>query len=95
MTGMVPEDVFELTGVTDPRLSPDGKTVAYVVGGVDAKANDDRGAIGWRRRTAAGEPVQLVRFPEESHELTRAGSPAHRVQRFRIVLKWFDRYLKD
>jgi dipeptidyl aminopeptidase/acylaminoacyl peptidase len=39
-------------------------------------------------------PVELVRFPEESHELTRSGSPAHRVQRFRIVLEWFDRYLK-
>jgi dipeptidyl aminopeptidase/acylaminoacyl peptidase len=39
-------------------------------------------------------PVELVRFPEESHELTRSGSPAHRVQRFQIVLEWFDRYLK-
>ena len=193
---MVPEDVFALTGVTDPRPSPDGKTVAYVVGAVDAKANDYRGAI-WlapadgaaepRRFTsgvkhdadprwspdgaqlaftsnregkamqlyvmplAGGEPVQLtdgdcedtgpawspdgarlaaqrypgvrddpkhtqiavvvaggertvtrfdpvagrlVRFPEESHELTRSGSPAHRVQRFQIVLDWFDRHLK-
>jgi dipeptidyl aminopeptidase/acylaminoacyl peptidase len=45
MTGMVPEDVFELTGVADPRLSPDGETVAYVVAAVDAKANDYRGAI--------------------------------------------------
>jgi dipeptidyl aminopeptidase/acylaminoacyl peptidase len=40
-------------------------------------------------------PVELVRFPAESHELTRSGSPVHRVQRFRIVLEWFDRYLKD
>ena len=39
-------------------------------------------------------PVELVRFPEESHELTRSGSPIHRVQRFEIVLDWFDRYLK-
>jgi dipeptidyl aminopeptidase/acylaminoacyl peptidase len=39
-------------------------------------------------------PVELVRFPEESHELTRSGSPVHRVQRFQIVLEWFDRYLK-
>ena len=40
-------------------------------------------------------PVEMVRFPAESHELTRSGNPAHRVQRFRIVLEWFDRYLKD
>jgi dipeptidyl aminopeptidase/acylaminoacyl peptidase len=38
--------------------------------------------------------VEFVRFPEESHELTRAGSPVHRVQRFELVLEWFDRYLK-
>ncbi len=40
-------------------------------------------------------PVEMVRFPEESHELTRSGSPVHREQRFAIVLEWFDRYLKD
>ncbi len=39
-------------------------------------------------------PVELVRFPAESHELTRSGSPAHRVQRFELVVDWFDRYLK-
>ncbi len=38
--------------------------------------------------------VEFVRFPDESHELTRAGSPVHRVQRFELVLEWFDRYLK-
>jgi dipeptidyl aminopeptidase/acylaminoacyl peptidase len=41
-----------------------------------------------------GRPVELVRFPAESHELTRSGSPVHRVERFRIVLEWFDRHLK-
>jgi dipeptidyl aminopeptidase/acylaminoacyl peptidase len=40
-------------------------------------------------------PVELVRFPAESHELTRSGSPAHRVQRFDLVVEWFDRHLKD
>jgi len=38
--------------------------------------------------------VELVRFPAESHELTRSGNPRHRVQRFELVLEWFDRYLK-
>jgi dipeptidyl aminopeptidase/acylaminoacyl peptidase len=38
--------------------------------------------------------VEMVRFPEESHELTRSGNPVHRAQRFEIVLDWFDRYLK-
>ncbi|HVL91398.1 MAG TPA: S9 family peptidase [Actinomycetota bacterium] len=42
-----------------------------------------------------GRPVEMVRFPAESHELSRAGSPVHRVQRFEIILEWFDRHLKD
>ena len=37
--------------------------------------------------------VELVRFPAESHELTRSGSPAHRVQRFEVLLDWFGRHL--
>ena len=40
------------------------------------------------------KPVEFVRFPAESHELTRSGSPVHRVQRFELVVEWFDRYLK-
>lgn len=38
--------------------------------------------------------VEFVRFPTESHELTRSGNPVHRVMRFEILLDWFDRYLK-
>jgi len=37
--------------------------------------------------------VEFVRFPAESHELTRSGSPLHRVQRFELVLEWFARKL--
>jgi dipeptidyl aminopeptidase/acylaminoacyl peptidase len=37
--------------------------------------------------------VELLRFPEESHELSRSGSPVHRVQRFEVILEWFDRHL--
>jgi dipeptidyl aminopeptidase/acylaminoacyl peptidase len=37
--------------------------------------------------------VELVRFPAESHELSRSGSPAHRVMRFETILDWFNRYL--
>ncbi len=38
--------------------------------------------------------VELVRFPSESHELSRSGNPVHRVMRFELLLEWFDRYLK-
>jgi dipeptidyl aminopeptidase/acylaminoacyl peptidase len=40
-----------------------------------------------------GRDVELVRFEGEGHELTRSGSPAHRVQRFEVILDWFDKNL--
>jgi dipeptidyl aminopeptidase/acylaminoacyl peptidase len=39
--------------------------------------------------------VEFVRFPAESHELSRSGSPLHREMRFEVVLDWLDRHLKD
>src|SRR2546421_69663 len=41
MAGMVPADVLALTGVSDPRLDPEGQRVAYVTWWVDGR-NDDR-----------------------------------------------------
>lgn len=38
--------------------------------------------------------VELVRFPGESHELSRSGSPVHRRQRAEIILEFFDRHLQ-
>src|SRR5919202_120631 len=43
--GMSPQDVYELTGVADPRISADGRLVAYTVYGVDKDANEYRRAI--------------------------------------------------
>src|SRR5437868_13337924 len=37
--GVTPEDYFAFKNVTDARLSPDGKQVAYVVTSADAKKN--------------------------------------------------------
>jgi len=38
-------------------------------------------------------PTVLVRFPGESHELSRSGKPAHRVERLEHIVRWFDKYL--
>ncbi len=40
-----------------------------------------------------GKPVEYWRFPEEGHELSRSGSPRHRMQRAEIILDWFGRHL--
>ena len=42
-----------------------------------------------------GRVVEFVRFPGETHELSRSGEPKHRVERLQHILLWFDKYLKD
>ena len=65
MTGMVPQDVYGLTGVADPRLSPDGTTVAYVVGRVDKDANEYRSAI-WVAAADGSEPPRRFTSGDKS-----------------------------
>ncbi|MBX7214265.1 MAG: S9 family peptidase [Thermoflexales bacterium] len=36
--------------------------------------------------------VELIRWPREGHELSRAGEPRHRVERIRRIIDWFNRY---
>jgi dipeptidyl aminopeptidase/acylaminoacyl peptidase len=37
--------------------------------------------------------VLFVRFPDETHEMSRSGKPRHRLERFRYILDWFAKYL--
>src|SRR3954454_21732249 len=66
---MRPEDVYELTGVADPRISPDGSRVAYVLGATDGDANEYRGSI-WVVPFDGSEEPQSLTFGEK-----RDGSP--------------------
>jgi dipeptidyl aminopeptidase/acylaminoacyl peptidase len=45
-------------------------------------------ALKYLKRTAV-----MVRFPGESHELSRSGKPVHRVERLQNIVAWFDKYL--
>ncbi|MFI5283646.1 MAG: prolyl oligopeptidase family serine peptidase [Candidatus Dormibacterales bacterium] len=40
-----------------------------------------------------GKPVEMVRFPDESHDLSRNGRPDRRVERLRRIAGWFQRFL--
>lgn len=40
-----------------------------------------------------GQEVELVRFPDESHGLSRTGQPKHRIERLGYITGWFDRHL--
>jgi len=63
------------------------------------------GEVDWRTPPSGGgeemfralkylkKPTVMVRFPDESHELSRSGRPWHRVERLQHILGWFDKYL--
>ena len=49
----------------------------------------------WVALKLLGKDVDFYRFPGENHELSRSGSPLHRVQRGEIILDWFSERLRD
>ena len=65
MAGMVPRDVFALTAAADPRLSPDGSTVAFLVGSVDGETNAYRSAV-WLAAVDGAEPPRRFTAGEKN-----------------------------
>ena len=57
---MLPEDIYELVNAGDPRISPDGSRVAFVVTAVDREANEYRGAIWVAPLDGSAEPRQFT-----------------------------------
>src|SRR5262245_40271292 len=53
------DDLAALAAVSDPRVSPDGEQVAYVVSRIDLARNETNGAI-WLVPFAGGEPRQAT-----------------------------------
>ena len=63
------------------------------------------GESDWRTPTYAGGeeffralkykkiPTVMVRFPNETHELSRSGQPWHRIERLEHIVGWFDHWL--
>ncbi len=49
----------------------------------------------FRALKAQKKPTVMIRFPGESHELSRSGKPWHRVERLEHIVNWFDKYLMD
>ena len=40
-----------------------------------------------------GVDTTMIRFPDESHELSRSGKPNHRIQRFESIIDWHKKQL--
>src|SRR3954451_4625675 len=58
--GMRPEDVYALTSAGDPRLSPDGRVIAYVLTRIDREESAYRSAIWVVPVDGSEEPRQVT-----------------------------------
>jgi dipeptidyl aminopeptidase/acylaminoacyl peptidase len=65
--GVTPEDYFAFEFVSDPRLSPDGKLVAYVVTTVDQKQNRRHSSIWMATTDSSRTPWQFTTSPQNSN----------------------------
>jgi dipeptidyl aminopeptidase/acylaminoacyl peptidase len=55
----------------------------------------DGGEIMFRALKYRKIPTAMVRFPNETHELSRSGAPWHRIERLQHIVNWFDKYLQQ
>ena len=53
-----------------------------------------QGEAMFRALKAQKKPTVMVRFPAESHELSRSGAPSRRVQNQQHIRRWFDHWLQ-
>lgn len=61
----------------------------------DLRCTVDQGEQLYMALKHLGAPTELVRFPNESHGLSRGGRPWHRVFRLQCYLDWFSRWIKE
>ncbi len=63
---MTPEDLYRIKNVTDARVSPDGKWIAFTVSVPNLKDNSFNSDI-WVMPLTGGDPFQLTRSPMSDH----------------------------
>jgi len=65
--GMTAEDYFAFETLSEPRFSPDGSTIAFVVTTIDRQQNRRRSAIWSVPADGSREPVALTTAPQSSN----------------------------
>ena len=79
--------ITHVSKVTTPLMFIEGET--------DYRTPPSEGGeVMFRALKYLRKPTALVRFPDETHELSRSGKPWHRVERLQHILNWFDKYLQ-
>ena len=68
--------------------------IMFVLGEADYRTPPGAGGeMLFRALKYLRRPTAMVRFPGESHELSRSGQPWHRVERLRSIVGWMDKYI--
>jgi acylaminoacyl-peptidase len=60
----------------------------------DMRCNIEQAEQLFARLKIMRKTVEMVRFPEEPHGLSRHGRPDRRVARLLQITRWFEKYLK-
>jgi dipeptidyl aminopeptidase/acylaminoacyl peptidase len=93
--GPVWEHVDEWLRMSPATYARDIETPLLIVHSEnDLRCNVEQGEHLFTLLRLLGKEVEMLRFPAESHELSRSGAPVHRRQRFEAILDWFGRYLE-
>jgi dipeptidyl aminopeptidase/acylaminoacyl peptidase len=67
----------------------------FILGDVDSRTPAESGGDQMFRALKYKKiPTVMVRFPGESHDLSRAGKPWNRIERLQHIVNWFDIYLQ-
>jgi dipeptidyl aminopeptidase/acylaminoacyl peptidase len=93
--GPMSENVEEWLRMSPATYARDIETPLLIVHSEnDLRCNVEQGEHLFTLLRLLRKEVEMLRFPAESHELSRSGSPVHRVLRFEAILEWFGRYLE-
>lgn len=86
-----PEELVRMSPLTYVRDIDTPVLIVHSEG--DLRCNVEQADALWVTLRRLGKEVEYWRFPGESHELSRTGSPAHRRQRAELIIDWFSRKL--
>jgi dipeptidyl aminopeptidase/acylaminoacyl peptidase len=79
--------ITHVANVTTPLM--------LVLGDADYRTPpSDGGEMMFRALKYRKIPTVMVRFPRETHELSRSGEPMHRVERLQHIVGWMDKWLQ-
>ena len=90
-----PDEVHRRLRAASPVWSaPDVRTPTLIIHSEeDWRCPIEQGEQYFAMLRRVGVTTEMLRFPGEGHEMSRSGSPKHRVERFDAILDWHGRHL--